>query len=266
ATGEAEQHLALADLRAHPLDRVLDDVAGAPQRIRAADLAHEALEEPRALCGVGDLGMELHAVEVASFVAHGGERYAGGRRADPEARRQCIDPIAVTHPHIEHRTAGRAAAVREIVEKSRGAGHGYFGVAEFTLAGGSDAPAKLLRHGLHAVADAEHRHAEREHRRRCPGWVGSGHRFRAAGEDDAARAEGAHRRLTHVPRMYLAVHPELAHPPGDQLRVLRAEVEDQDALRVDVRVRGCIGGGGTGSWNARHGSNFRTPGSWAPPW
>jgi hypothetical protein len=52
--------------------------------------------------------------------------------------------------------------------------------------------------------------------------------------------------------MYLAVHPELAHPPGDELCVLCAEVEDQDALRVDVGMRSCDRVGGTCSWNTRH--------------
>ena len=45
AAGKAEQHLALAHLRAHARDGVFDDVADAPQRLAAADLAHEALEQ-----------------------------------------------------------------------------------------------------------------------------------------------------------------------------------------------------------------------------
>jgi hypothetical protein len=32
----------------------------------------------------------------------------------------------------------------------------------------------------------------------------------------------------------LAVNAELAHATRDQLRVLRAEIEDQDPVRVDV--------------------------------
>jgi hypothetical protein len=37
--------------------------------------------------------------------------------------------------------------------------------------------------------------------------------------------------------MYLAEHAELAHPARDQLRVLGAEVEDEDARGVDVGLR-----------------------------
>jgi hypothetical protein len=45
----------------------------------------------------------------------------------------------------------------------------------------------------------------------------------------------------------LTIHPELSHPPGDELGVLTPEIEDQDLLGVDVhqallkgaRVDGC---------------------------
>ena len=71
-----------------------------------------------------------------------------------------------------------------------------------------------------------------------------GHRFRAAGENDAARAESADFGVADVPGMDLAVDAAFAHAPRDQLRVLRAEVENQDAMRVDVRwVQGSRGSG-----------------------
>ena len=61
-----------------------------------------------------------------------------------------------------------------------------------------------------------------------------GHRFGAAGKDDALRLEFADRGIRDIPGMHLAVHAELAHAARDQLRVLRAEVEDQDPVGVDV--------------------------------
>jgi transposase len=45
---------------------------------------------------------------------------------------------------------------------------------------------------------------------------------------------------------------ELAHAARDQLRVLRAEVEDQDPIGVDVR--------------ARPARSLSRRGNWAPPW
>ena len=84
AAGETEQHLAAADLRAHALDRIVDDIAGAPERIAAADLAHEALEQARALRGVGHFGMELHAVEAAALIAMAANGMVAVLAADDE--------------------------------------------------------------------------------------------------------------------------------------------------------------------------------------
>jgi hypothetical protein len=37
--------------------------------------------------------------------------------------------------------------------------------------------------------------------------------------------------------MDLAINADFAHAPRDELRVLRAEIEDQDPMGVDVRRR-----------------------------
>src|SRR5205814_379865 len=67
------------------------------------------------------------------------------------------------------------------------------------------------------------------------------------------RPEGAHLAVAHIPGADFAVHAQLAHAAGDELGVLRTEVEDQDAVRMDVGV--CAAGVGSAgrSWNARHG-------------
>ena len=86
------------------------------------------------------------------------------------------------HPGIE---------VGQVLEQPRRSGDGHLGVTEFALARGRHAAAELLRHGLHAVTDPQHRHAELEHGRRRVRGIFSGHRLRATGEDDPARLEGA---------------------------------------------------------------------------
>ncbi len=101
AAGQAEQHLALAHLRTHARDGVVDDVADAPQRLASANLAHEALEQLLALQRVRDFGVELHGVEAARFVDHGRQRRVGAGGDRRESRRQRLDAIAVTHPHVE---------------------------------------------------------------------------------------------------------------------------------------------------------------------
>jgi hypothetical protein len=65
-----------------------------------------------------------------------------------------------------------------------------------------------------------------------------GGRFRAARQDDALGAVGGDLGRVVVPGPDLAVDPELADAAGDQLRVLRAEVEDQDLVAVDVGHEG----------------------------
>ena len=53
-------------------------------------------------------------------------------------------------------------------------------------------------------------------------------RRRAAREDDRDGPPGQHLRHRHRVRDDLAVDARLADPPGDQLGVLRAEVDDED--------------------------------------
>jgi hypothetical protein len=60
------------------------------------------------------------------------------------------------------------------------------------------------------------------------------YRLGAAGEDDAARVEFADRFIVHVERVQFAVHADFAHAAGDQLGVLGTEIEDQDAVSVNV--------------------------------
>ena len=51
---------------------------------------------------------------------------------------------------------------------------------------------------------------------------------RAAGQDDAARMQRANLLEREVIRMYLAIDLGLAHAAGDELRVLTAEIQDED--------------------------------------
>ena len=98
-------------------DRVLDDVADAPERITAGDLAHEALEQTCALPGMGDLGMKLHAVEAAPLIRHGRVRNGAGRGGRAEAGGQSVDPVTVTHPDVELRASRAVAPVLETIEQ-----------------------------------------------------------------------------------------------------------------------------------------------------
>ncbi len=130
--------------------------------------------------------------------------------------------------------AFRRGEVGNVLEQ-RGVAMGpHLGVTELALVPAFHLAAQLLRHGLHAVADAQHRHAQLEHSLR--GLVG---RFlvdagMAAGKNHAFElAVGrvlAHPVVRHITRMHLAVNVGLAHTPRDQLGHLGAEIEDEDLL------------------------------------
>ena len=77
-----------------------------------------------------------------------------------------------------------------------------------------------------------------EYRLRRARAFGLVHRLRPAGEDDAARIEGADRLVAHVERVQFTVHADLAHAAGDQLGVLGTEIEDQDSVGVNVLGHG----------------------------
>src|SRR5690606_20062521 len=101
-------------------------------------------------------------------------------------------------------------------------------VAVLTLVRRLDLAAEQMAEELHAVADAEHRHAELEDLRIDRGRPFLEHARRTAGEDDGGRREGLDGLGIHRARMDLAIDTQLADSPGDELGVLAAEVEDEN--------------------------------------
>ena len=110
----------------------------------------------------------------------------------------------------------------------------HFGMAEFACVGRFRRATQLRGQGLHAVADAEDRQAAVEHllRRFRRTVLGGG--LRSARQDDALRAELRDLLRIVVPRPDFAVDADLADAAGNQLRVLRAEIEDEDLVGMDV--------------------------------
>lgn len=144
------------------------------------------------------------------------------------------DFVTVAHPYVEAEQAVGVDVVFNAVEQTALADHVNAGITELTQLGTFNLAAQLFGHGLHAVADTEDRHAQVENGLRAARAVGFVNRLRATGEDDAFRSEFADRIFVHVERMQFAVHTDFAHAAGDQLGVLGTEVEDQDAVSVNV--------------------------------
>jgi hypothetical protein len=168
----------------------------------------------------------------------------------------------MAHPHIEQAMALLVALILDAGEQPGMAACAHLRVAEFAMVRILDLAAQLLGHRLHAVADAQHRHAGIEddrgrlHRRRLVG------RRVAARQDDAARAEAPDEFRRHVAGMDLAVDACLADPARDQLRDLRAEIENQDLL---VLHRGRPGRESLLKCRGRRAGRVNRCGSWALP-
>ena len=159
--GQPADHPALAHLRADAGDLAVAEMGHGPRAGAAGDGLHEIGEQRGAFRRVHHLGVELDAVEPARIVGDGRERRAGRDADGAEAGRQPRHAVAMAHPYrrpladLEH-----AVEQRRIVDDLK------LGAAELAVVPALDHPAEGRHHGLLAIADAEHRHAGIEDRRR----------------------------------------------------------------------------------------------------
>ena len=102
------------------------------------------------------------------------------------------------------------------------------GMTVLTLAGSVNRAAESVRHELQSVADAEHGQAKIEHLRIGRGRVHVINRARAAGENDADRIIAANLLQFGRTRQDDGEDVLLTNTPRNELRVLRAEVQDND--------------------------------------
>ena len=109
-----------------------------------------------------------------------------------------------------------------------------FGIAELArLAGcfgGHHLAAQLLRHGLHAVANTQHRNTKLEDYLRSARRIAIGDRIWAAGQDNPLGSIVTDEFFGNIVRMNFAEHLGFADASGDQLGNLGAEIENKDFL------------------------------------
>ena len=85
--------------------------------------------------------------------------------------------------------------------------------------------AQQMHHQLQTVADAQHRHAHRQHLRVDHGSTLVEHRGRAAGENDGVRGKGTDLIHGHAEGLDLAVYAALTDAASHQQVVLAAEIQ-----------------------------------------
>ncbi len=235
AARETADDATRADLGADAIDLLGDDVAAVPVGRDAGRLVQEVLQHRLPVRRVLDLGVPLNPVQLAGVAREGGDRRRVARGEHLEPVWRAHDRVAVPHPRgllvglplEEHALGPRAMDLRRPVLAS---------------AGLRDLAAELLRHDLEPVTDAQRRHPELQDAGIEIGRARLVHARRAPAQHDAGRVLrgqlGGRDRVRHD----LAVDPGLAHPPGDELRVLGAEVDDEDGMLLrGVRDRVGVG-------------------------
>src|SRR4051794_9411819 len=159
APGETADHPTAADLLANLFDLCVAEASHRPVAGAAADVAHEVGEELPAVGRVHHLRMEHEAVALRLFIRGDRERRTFRTSDDLKARRERLDAVAVTHPHLVLLTN-----LPQTVEQSRRRHDVDERAAEFLLVRRNDLAAELLVKRLLAVADAEKRKAAVKHR------------------------------------------------------------------------------------------------------
>ena len=179
AAREAADDALRADLRADPLDLLLDHGGRRPARRRARDLVEEVLQDLLALGRVHDLRVELDGV-VAT-------------RRDPRRPRSAS---TATRPSTRAPGGGAVTESRWLIHTTWSGGRSRksadspsVGVRLAVLGDvvRLDGAAEVARHQLHPVTDAERRDPELEHGRVQLGRALGVDRGRAAGEDERER-------------------------------------------------------------------------------
>jgi hypothetical protein len=166
--------------------------------------------------------MELDTGQPAGRGLEAGHRRAGRSGGDRKPLRRNGYAVAVAHPDVLLRWHPLEEHALRL--------HPDRGAAELPPTGVRHLATERPGHRLEAVADPENRYAGGEEGRIDLGRPGFVHAGRAAGQDDRGRLPGEHLGHRHRVRDDLRVDLRLPDPAGDQLGILRAEVDDENGV------------------------------------
>src|SRR5690606_28235999 len=202
--------------------------------LTAADFQQELLENPASLQGMGHFRVELDTIDRLLFPSHGGNGAAGCGSNAYELGRHFCHFITVAHPHIQQGAAVVSYMVSDIVQQAAWCLQLNLGITELTHIRTGHLAAQLLGHGLHTVANTEHRHSQLEDALRSPRGVQLDHGLGATGQDDALWIEVPDFLFGHIKCTDFAIHSDFPNPTGNQLSVLGAEIQNKNSMSVNV--------------------------------
>ena len=169
---------------------------------------------------VGHLRMELQTVDAGLRVAHGRHRAVFRFAQHLEARRHPDDAVPVTHPDSFARP--QAGKHPGWLNHTQGGGPVFHRVARSNL------PLELLTDQLVAVTQAQYRQSQVEQRGVVGGLFAIVDAGGTAGENQAADIFEIG--SVGLRRANIGVDVETANAVGDEMGVLPAEVQNDDAL------------------------------------
>ena len=177
---------------------------------------------------VHHFGVELQAVQPPRLIGHGGDGRVGAewaRARKPGGSARCRSPWLI------HTSSGEPSPANSGESRDQ---HGDLGRAVLARLGRGHLAAQVMAEQLHAVADAQDRHAARQQTGRVRvGRAGVIDAVGAAREDDALRAAARPTSSAgRIPGQHLAIDVALAHAARDELAILRAIVHDDDRLML----------------------------------
>ena len=166
--------------------------------------------------------MELQTIKLAAVINKSRVRRIVRRANGYEIRRRSNDRVAVAHPH--------ARLFIDILKKRISAQNIQLGKAILAVRRRLHFSAEQVREQLLAIAQTENRNAEIENFRINRGRVLIINRIWPAGKHDAARVQAVHFRKRRERGFDFGINAQLAQTPRDELRVLRAEVENENEV------------------------------------
>ena len=172
--------------------------------------------------------MKLHRPDPALLVRDRRQRIRCDRSPSKPGR-QFQRLIAVAHPHLDRRRQPRKERRSRILQ-------GNFRVAILPLRRGPHLAPQVMHDEMKPVADPQHRHTHREQPRIRVRRIRVIHRRRAARKNHSNGLIGLNFSQRRRTGQYDGKDILLANTPRNQLRILRAEIKNDDCLGVHLPV------------------------------